>query len=289
MKEALRICQKAIFFSIGYIFIVGSFTYAGSLLTGIDLDKSATQSISMAGLFLKIFELAGTLLTIWIFMKYVNKERLPAIRLKSGVRKEILFGILTSLAIMLAGFSILLLCRQIEVSAINFNVANLLLSIGIFICIAITEEALVRGYILRKLMRHYNKWTALIISSVIFSLMHILNPHITAISIVNLFLAGIILGLPFIFTGNLWCSIAFHFGWNFFQSLFGFPVSGTNFQSVVIQKHQINNLWTGASFGFEGSVICILFQILTIAFFYYRYKKKLTTIPVIAPSTVLSN
>ncbi len=61
-------------------------------------------------------------------------------------------------------------------------------------------------------------------------------------SLLNLFFAGIILGLPFIFTKNLWYSISLHFSWNFFQAFFGFKVSGSFFYSSIIQRINNNNL-----------------------------------------------
>ena len=75
-------------------------------------------------------------------------------------------------------------------------------------------------------MSSFNKYKALIISSILFSIMHGLNPNISLFSLFDLFLAGIVLDLSYINTKNLWFPIDMHLSWNLFQTLLGFNVSG---------------------------------------------------------------
>jgi len=75
-------------------------------------------------------------------------------------------------------------------------------------------------------MYSFGKPIALVVSAILFSIMHGQNPAFDYLAFINLFLAGVMLGLPYIFNKNLWFPIALHFSWNFFQSLFGFKVSG---------------------------------------------------------------
>ena len=61
-------------------------------------------------------------------------------------------------------------------------------------------------------------------------------------SAMSLFLAGILLGITYIYTKNLWFPVALHLSWNLFQTLFGFNVSGKDFYSLIEFKIQENNL-----------------------------------------------
>ena len=74
----------------------------------------------------------------------------------------------------------------------------------------------------------------------------------------NLFLAGLFLGLPFLPTDQLAMPIGIHITWNFFQgNVFGFPVSGTsNNETTFIAVQQSGpDLWTGGAFGPEAGLL----------------------------------
>jgi len=145
---------------------------------------------------------------------------------------------------------------------------------GIYAIVAIVEEVLFRGYILRNLMISFNKYIALIISSLLFSAIHGFNPNIDLFGFIDLFLAGILLGISYIFTKNLWFPIALHFSWNLTQTFLGFNVSGQDVYSIVEFKITENNLLNGGNFGFEGSIFSIISQIIFTVIIWYYYNKK---------------
>jgi hypothetical protein len=87
--------------------------------------------------------------------------------------------------------------------------------------VAVVEETLFRGYVLKNFMESFNKYAALIISSGLFSSMHYFNLDFDLFSFFSLFLAGILFGISYIYTKNLWFPIALHLSWNLFQALFG--------------------------------------------------------------------
>lgn len=105
--------------------------------------------------------------------------------------------------------------------------------------------------------------------------MHAFNPNVDWMALSIIFLAGILLGISYIYTKNLWFPIGLHFGWNFFQSLFGFNVSGEDFYSITDFSLPAKTIWNGGDFGFEGSVLAVIFQVLAITgiVFYYESKR----------------
>ena len=160
----------------------------------------------------------------------------------------------------------------------------------LFICVGVDEELRSRGYILTNIAEGLSSkrmgqkvpiLLALIISSSMFSLFHIGNPNITTLALLNIILAGIILGTAFVLTGQLALSIGLHIAWNFFQGpVFGFPVSGQSFAGVasVIKIEQGGpEFWTGGAFGPEAGMIGILAMIsgilIILGWAKFRYGK----------------
>ena len=168
------------------------------------------------------------------------------------------------------------LFNQVIFERLNFNFLELFYTTLIFILVAILEEVLFRGYVLKNLMLSFNKYIALFVSSILFSLMHGANPNISMFSLLGLFLAGMALGATYIYTRNLWYPIAFHFSWNFFQSLLGFNVSGQDIYSIIEFTIPENNKINGGLFGFEGSIFSLIIEFLLVILimYYYQIKKK---------------
>jgi uncharacterized protein len=145
----------------------------------------------------------------------------------------------------------------------------ILVNVALFLSVGILEELLSRGYHLRNIAEGLNlsaigARNALLlgyfISSVIFALLHVFNPHASLISSINLILAGLLLGLGFILTRQLAIPIGLHITWNFFQgNVFGFPVSGSETGATFIAIEQGGpELWTGGPFGPEAGLIGIV-------------------------------
>jgi len=137
-----------------------------------------------------------------------------------------------------------------------------------FVAVGINEELFSRGYLLRNLAEGLNLGVlgprgalvlAWILTSTIFGLLHLGNPHMTTWSTVNLVVAGFFLGLGYVLTGELAIPIGLHIAWNFFQgNVYGFPVSGTtSFRTLTVLAIRQGGppLWTGGAFGPEGGLI----------------------------------
>jgi len=250
-------------YMISYFMIAGLFQYIVSLVAGVEFGNLEYVETSKEQLITSCFNLLGTFLVIGLFMKFVDKERF-------------IVGIAIGLIIMTSGYVLLIYFEEIFFINVKFNFLELIISILFFTIVAIVEETLFRGYILKNLMSSFNKYVALIVSSMLFSLMHGLNPNVTLFSLFDLFLAGILLGLSYIYTKNLWFPIAMHLSWNLFQTLLGFNVSGQDTYSIIEFKINESNLINGGAFGFEGSYLSIIAEVITIIGIgaYYNRKKR---------------
>ncbi|MDF4222928.1 type II CAAX endopeptidase family protein [Maribacter sp. M208] len=260
-----------------YFIIVGLFYVAGAFVAGIPLGDKDFQETSLQQLIMTFFSFLGTLLLVWIFMKYMDKQNFMDVGLQIKNRKnDILIGTLLGLVIMGLAYVGLWVAEEIIYTEFNFDVLELIYTTLLFILVAILEEVLFRGYILKNLMLSFNKYIALIISSIVFAIAHGANPNISLFSLTGFFLAGIALGVSYIYTKNLWYPIAFHFSWNLFQSLFGFNVSGQDIYSIIEFTVPENNMMNGGQFGFEGSIFSLITELTLAALiiYYYQVKKR---------------
>lgn len=128
-----------------------------------------------------------------------------------------------------------------------------------FTGVAIIEEFLCRGFLFHYFLSG-GIVRALLCSSFLFSLLHLGNPGFTALAFINLFLAGLLMGLVMYVTDSLFAAVGVHITWNWVQGiLLGIPVSGTDsigFFSTKGTNH--SDILTGGMFGLEGSIVCTI-------------------------------
>ncbi|MBI9059036.1 MAG: CPBP family intramembrane metalloprotease [Labilibaculum sp.] len=274
---------RALLIVIPFIIFTGIFQaigmYVWSIISNQDfLELAQNMANASASSFavLQIFGTVGTILLVWIFTRFIDRENFVDIGFSIKKRsKDILYGLLAGVFMMGIGSLLLYFSGNLTYDTINFNLIGLLQAVLLFIFVSINEEVFVRGYILRNMMGSMNKYIALVISSVLFMALHLLNPNLSLVAIINLFLAGILLGIGYIFTKNLWFPLALHFSWNFFQGpIFGFEVSGTNTDSLISHTIQGSELLTGGKFGLEGSLLATGLCTIAIIIFWMVYKKQ---------------
>jgi membrane protease YdiL (CAAX protease family) len=109
-----------------------------------------------------------------------------------------------------------------------------------------------------------NRWIPVLVSAALFGLIHATNPGASPISVLGNSLGGLIYGMAFLGAMNIWFPFALHFGWNFTQTLLGFPVSGKDFPGPLTTTSTGSDLLTGGDFGPEAGLIGILFRFVVI-------------------------
>jgi membrane protease YdiL (CAAX protease family) len=107
--------------------------------------------------------------------------------------------------------------------------------LGRAVLVAAIEEAIFRGLLLDYLRRPIGTPAALGVSSLAFAAAHAFNSNVNALAITNLAVAGVVFGLAFVWGRGLAMPIGLHAAWNFCEgSLYGFPVSGSSRDSLVV-------------------------------------------------------
>lgn len=131
-------------------------------------------------------------------------------------------------------------------------------SMAFFAVPAAAEEALARGYPLQALAEAWGPGIALAVTSVGFGLLHLENPGLTQVAMVNLVAAGLLLGVVYLRTGSLWWASGVHLGWNWAHGFVAdLPVSGLDLVDTPLwEGAPAGAAWIGGGgFGPEGSVL----------------------------------
>lgn len=195
-----------------------------------------------------------------------------------GHAKGLWYGFLMAVLLYLVGFGLSLVMGEVEVSGFQFRPLDLLGALLFFGLVALFEEILMRGYILGHLLHtRLNKFLSLFISAALFAFLHIFNPEIAFLPMINLVLAGMLLGASYLYTRNLCFPLSLHFFWNWIQGpILGYQVSGNNFMSTMLKlRMPEENVLNGGAFGFEGSLICtVLMIVCTILIVWWGEKRK---------------
>jgi membrane protease YdiL (CAAX protease family) len=275
-KPLLKGWIRALLIIIPFIIFFTVFQLIGYFLLGFDAGYQPLTLVETT--IMQIIGTAGTALLVFIFTRYIDRAGFKSLGFQSkDFMQNILSGIIIGLLLTGIGFCILLLLDEISVTTVDFDISKLLTSIVLFSFVAFNEELIMRGYILNNLLQSMNKYVALLFVSMIFSAMHIFNPNFDLMSFFSIMLAGLLLGISYIYTKNLWFPIALHFSWNFFQgTIFGFKVSGKELYSVINQHPVENNILNGGDFGFEGSIISQIFIVIATLAIWLSVRRKHT-------------
>ncbi len=272
---------------IAYLFAsvigVAIFQFIGIIISGVPLEQlgNLVGVNGKATLILTVWGLIPVLFFTYVFRRNVDKASFASLGISiKGRGRDILAGLIVAVLVFGIGLFFMIKTGNIALSVCKISSGNLLIYFVTFIFVAISEELMVRGYVLNNLLAVANKYVALFISALIFALLHSLNAGLTWLAMVNLFLAGMLLGSAYIFTKNLWFAVSLHLFWNFIQGpLLGFKVSGNITESYFCALPSGKQYLSGGDFGFEGSVVCsVLCLVFTAAIvFYYEQKARRTS------------
>ncbi|MDX2220659.1 MAG: CPBP family intramembrane glutamic endopeptidase [Burkholderiales bacterium] len=138
---------------------------------------------------------------------------------------------------------------------------------------ALLEELVYRLLLFRLLERAWGTGIALAVSSAIFAVAHMENVEnsgaFTVVAmLVSVTMAGLVWGLVFVLTRNLWAATANHAAWNFTILLSGVPLSGIeSWRDVaLLESRYAGPDWlTGGMFGPECSALVLVSNAIAIA------------------------
>ena len=252
--------------------IMGSLLGFIPFMTSNDVITTITMYLSFLG--------------IWIisilYMRFTKKNRPILLAVGSKASGNNAKNLLTGLCIgfVLNGICVAMAWLHKDI-VLYYDSFQPIYFVIIFIAVFVqssAEELVCRGFLYQRLRRSYrHPAIAIIGSSLLFAILHLGNEGVTVLSVLNIFIVGILFSFMVYYMDSLWCAMAMHAAWNFTQNiLFGLPNSG------VVSPYSVFRLDASAAkssfaynvgFGIEGTLFADIILILACICMYLWGRK----------------
>lgn len=280
LPENLSIAKVVL--SMAAVMLVGSFIQSFLILPFVisDLDSVdaiesvlSSEKVMLIHLYLTV---VISLLLVYVAVKF-HKRSLFSLGLtkKNAVRHYILGHFVGWLTLSGALFLTCLLGGADFVGIDLQNPLFILLFFFGFVLQGFEEELMCRGFVMFGLSKSHSIFFSMMLNSLLFAGLHLGNPGVNFLSMINLFLAGFSFSCMAVYFDDIWVASGAHSMWNFAQgNLYGILVSGMNMGASVFQFELKEGIF-GGSFGLEGGIGVMLVEVVTILVFCLLYSKKM--------------
>ncbi len=227
-------------------------------------------------LLVSILSSASFIVVAIFYCKKFEKRSIASLGIfKKGFIKEYSFGALIGILMAALTYLIAFLSGgvSIKLNGEGFSFAVILFLVG-FIIQGASREIFYRGYYMITIARDYKVAAAVSISSIVFALM---EGGMTFLSIINILLLGIFLGIYVFKRGDIFGASAIHAMWCFVQgNVFGTSVRGLKILPSIFTTtlNEGKELANGGVYGLEGGIASTIVLLIAIGVIFLVKEKK---------------
>ena len=217
---------------------------------------------------------------IFLLVKFIEKRDFSTLGFRTNnFFLKYLKGL--GIGIILVSITVIIM-KAINVIDIEINKirVNDVLNIGIYFLMFMIqgagEEIYLRGWQMPLLGKKWGLPLAIIVNSLFFSLLHLLNPSFTLIPFINIVIVGILFSIYAFNEESIVGACGIHSSWNWMiGSIFGFEVSGMKLGESSLFGIRIkgSEIFTGGGFGPEGSIIVTIVLLVFTLIIWNKFRK----------------
>lgn len=255
---------------ITIVLVVVAGLIGGFIGIGLDaIDFLGTFPIVQGALLTLLIPFTVVTIAFGLYVKLVEQRSVETLGFVAKDRmKKYAVGFLIGVGMI--AFQILVISMAggftFEFEFNNTVLFSLIVMLFAFIVQGGAEEFMTRGFLLQAVGRRHGRVWAIIVSTLIFVLLHGMNPNITEVGFTNLALFSVFACLYALREGDIIGICALHSAWNWFMGpVMGVYVSGIDMPGETLGKIAYtseNALLTGGNFGLEGGLLCTLVLVI---------------------------
>ncbi len=177
-----------------------------------------------------------------------------------GMGREWAIGTLIGAGLYTACVLLLMLLRHVPHRRVESRY-YMIPAVAMAVKSGIFEELLFRGVLFRSVEDMAGSWISIVVSSLVFGLVHLLNPESTMLGAIYIAIeAGLLLSAAYLVTRRLWIAIGFHMVWNYVQSAVfsGIVSAGSSCPGLLQKTIEGPSFFTGGTFGMEQSIFALV-------------------------------
>lgn len=257
------------------IFKCISFFIIWALFVGIPIPNNLDPSIWR--FFAELLPLVLLIVISLIYMKFVDKEMYDLKIKDKNIRNYIMAFLIGNVWI----FSVIGIFYVLRIlNVIEYNKTNIIIwSISLFLN-TIMQELLVRGYLYQMLKKKYNIISAIIVSTMLFTLLHGGAFEAGIIAVLNVVFMSLFMNLLLEYYESINVPIIVHFLWNLISAvIFGLSSLPDDYPHILTSIVTGNPIISGGVFKIEGSIIVTFINFLFIILYglFILKKRRKTT------------
>jgi len=271
---------------------VFALVFIGVAILIISAITASTSDFSVPDWSKPVAELVGALVAYGVVTMY-TEARIPPFELAPRRALGLVKGLVLGLVLAGVCVGILAATGTYTITGVNSSYSPWSDLFVIGVVAGVAEEIMFRGVVFRLLEEGVGTWGAVIVSAVLFGVLHLSNPDGTWWGAASIAVeAGILFAAVYAVTRSLWWCVGLHFAWNVAEGpIFGSAVSGSgHVNSWLVSSWSGPEILTGGSFGLEASIVpVVLLGALGIALLVLAQRKGAMVAPMWTRRRVLTH
>ena len=244
------------------VLCIGIAIAVGQAVLSVVRSLFSITNTGLANLLAFVIVTPAVYFAYWMYVRYMERRDLKELGRANAV-EEFGRGSFIGFGLFACIIAILWLLGFYRVHGFEIVWLSLIGTLAGAFVSAFSQELIFRGVLYRITEEWLGLWWALVVSALLFGLIHLTSTSATIFSAIAIALqAGVLLGAAYALTGRLWMAIGLHTMWDFANDgIFGIGVAGQTGESIqgLLQASLSGpKIFTGGELGVEASVVSLL-------------------------------